>query len=75
VRAFVGINPLHPGILDAEFFLQQGDILTQPFVLRFESHARVDAAGHPAAGVDCRVLGEADDVQNRGTDMAGPLFR
>lgn len=75
MRALVGIDPLHPGILDAEFFFQQRDFLTKTATFRFESDAGISTVDSPTAGVHGRVLDQTDDMQHCGTHVAGPWFR
>ena len=55
----------HAGILDAEFFPQQGAFSLGPVILRRESHPRINAIGGPGTRVYDGVVGECDRLEYR----------
>jgi hypothetical protein len=55
----------HAGILDAEFFSQQGAHFVELVVLRRESHPRIDAIGGPGTCVHDDIVGEGHRMEYR----------
>jgi len=67
-----GIDLGEAGILDAEFFAKEFDLLLELVVLGRQADSGVEAVGRPAAGYYDSVMGQGDDVQNSGLDVLGP---
>jgi len=63
-----GIDLGEASILDAELFAEQLDLLLDLVVLAGEPDSGVDAVGSPTAGHYNGVMGQGDDVQNRGLE-------
>lgn len=59
-------------ILDADFLFQHGKFCFESIVPGFEPHSLIRTVGRPTAGVDCCILGQTDDMQDGGADVAGP---
>ena len=51
-------------VLDAEFLLEQGDLVGQAIDLGGLPGPRVEGVGSPAAGAHDGVVGQGDDVQD-----------
>ena len=60
----------YAGVLDAELFAQQGARFVKPFVLRRESHPRIDAIGSPDTRVDDGVVGQCNRMDYRRLNAA-----
>jgi len=75
MRPACGGNFGHAGILDAEFFAQQGDLLVELIGLGRQANTRIGAVRRRTAGVGKRVLGQCDHLEPRGLDRFGPVLR
>jgi len=74
VRPPIGIEPIHPRILDSHFFPKRGHFLFQAVVLGFQSNSLVAAIGRPTTAVDQGILGQREDVDHSGFDEFVPAF-
>ncbi|PYT17063.1 MAG: hypothetical protein DMF51_03270 [Acidobacteria bacterium] len=71
MRPLLGLDLLHPGILDAGLLAQQLDLLPEALELRPEAEAGVEALGGPAEGGGQGEFCEGDGVHSRRADVTG----
>ena len=64
----------YAGVLDAEFFSQQGARFVEPVGLRRESHPRIDAIGGPGTRVYNGVVGQCDRMEYRRLNAVLPAL-
>jgi len=72
VRAPVGCDLSHAGVLDMEFLTQQRDLLARRLQLCRQTGARAKASGSPRPRVDTGEPRQGDDVEQGGLDVAVP---
>jgi len=75
MRAPVGCVLLHSGILDANLFSQELDLLPQPVLFSLLSKLTVHALGSPAVRQCQGGSGKGDDLDDRRSDSARPASR
>ena len=75
MRAAGGGDLLHAGVLDADLFAEQLDLLLEPILFGRQPHAGVDAVGCPAAGAGRGELRQRDDVEHGGAKRIAPAAR
>jgi hypothetical protein len=65
-------DPFHPGILDAEFLLEQGDLVVPAVDLSPQPDLTILTVSRP--GQECReaVVAQSQDVQDGGANAALP---
>jgi hypothetical protein len=68
----MGRNADQADILDADFLPKEGDLLVQTVDLGGMAGAGVEAVRGPAAGRDEDVVGQGEDMQDRGLDPSRP---
>jgi len=64
----------YSGILDAEFFAQQGARFVEPIVFRRESHPCIDTIGGPGTRVNDGVVGQCDRMEYRRLNVVLPAL-
>ena len=67
-------NASHASIPDAIRFPLKCQLLQQPVVFGLQPQSTVETIDGPAAGVDCRVLGQRDHVQDGRAYMTVPIL-
>ncbi len=72
MRATVGQDPLHPGVLDAEFLLEQCDLAVPAVDLRPQPNLTILALGRFGQQGRERVVAQSQDVEDGGADAALP---
>jgi hypothetical protein len=75
VRAALGGESLHAGILDAEFLVQEGDLSSQAIVVGLEPDPRGEMVVAMSARDAERDVGDRDGVDYRRADTARPALR
>ncbi len=60
----MGRNSFHAGILDAELFLQKGDLMIQAVDLGLEPNLTILTEGRPGQEYGEAVVAEGQDVQD-----------
>ena len=75
VRPALSGEQLPAGIFDAEFLLEQRDLLLEAFVLGLESDARVEVMLGPTLRDGERGAGHRHGVDDRRAHAAGPALR
>ena len=63
------------GVLDAELFLEEQDLVLGLLKLGPQSGLGAAAIGYSAAGLGDRNMGERDDVDDRRPDLSRPIPR
>ena len=62
----------HASIFDAEFLMEQLDILVESAVFGSKAYSSVGAVGGPAPGAGNGVVSQGNDVDNGGSDGLRP---
>ena len=68
----VGFELLHAGILDANLFSQELDLLLKPIIFCLSSELTVHALRRPTLGQRQGGSGQGNDLDDRRADATGP---
>ncbi len=68
----MGRNPLHPGVLDAEFFLEKSDLVVPAVDPSLETNLTILALGRLGQQGREGVVAQSQDVQDRRPHAALP---
>jgi hypothetical protein len=60
----VGLDLLHAGVLDADLFVQEGDLTLEPFDFRLVAKPGIEAVSGPAEGLGKSEIGEGNGVDS-----------
>ena len=68
----MGRDSLHPGVLDSEFLLKQGDLVAQAVNLGLEPSLTIPTQGRSGEQGREGVVAQSQDVQHGGANAALP---
>jgi len=67
-------NLPHPGVLDADLLLLQGDLPPESFEFSLLAKSWIETISGPAEGLGKGEIGQADGMHRGGPDAPGPAL-
>jgi len=71
----MGWDPFHPGVLDPQFLLEEGDLVVPAVDLSLEPNLTILTVGRSGQEHREAVVAEGQDVEDRGLRPAVPAAR